>query len=189
MPTNRTIMAAAVVALAVTLGACASAPDIRVDGDPSADLSSYKTFGFFERLSIDRPTYSTIVAQRLKDVTRRELQRRGYQEAQSNPELLVNFNTNVQSRTEVNSTGGFYSYRSGMYSAWSSYPQDIYTTHYQEGTLAIDLVDAAKQQLVWQGIAQARLTRAMLDNPSATIDTVVTDIFARYPLQPVTPVQ
>ena len=60
----------------------------------------------------------------------------------------------------------------------------MYTTHYQEGTLAIDLVDTSKQQLVWQGIAQARLTKTMMENPEATINSVVTDIFAKYPVQP-----
>jgi hypothetical protein len=182
MHVTRVAKATIVSALACVIAACASAPEIRADGDPSVNFSSYKTFGFFERLSIDRPTYSTIVAQRLKDATRRELQRRGYQEAESNPQLLVNFNTNVENRSEVHSTGGFYGYRAGMYGAWSGYPQDVYTTHYQEGTLAIDVVDSAKQQLVWQGVAQARLTEAMLDNPTQTIDSIVTDIFAKYPV-------
>jgi hypothetical protein len=108
MHATRVATATIVIALACVIAACASAPEIRADGDPSVNFSSYKTFGFFERLSIDRPTSSTIVAQRLKDATRRELQRRGYQEAESNPQLLVNFNTNVENRSEVHSTGGFY---------------------------------------------------------------------------------
>jgi hypothetical protein len=57
-----------------------------------------------------------------------------------------------------------------MYGAWGASPQDVYTSHYQEGTLAIDLVDASKQQLAWQGIAQTRLTHSMLENHGATID-------------------
>jgi hypothetical protein len=129
-----------------------------------------------------------MLTSRLKEATRRELQKRGYKE-DAQPQLLVNFNTNVENRTEVQSTGtsasyGFYGYRAGMYGAWGGYPNDVYTTHYQEGTLAIDLVDTSKQQLVWQGIAQARLTKTMMENPEATINSVVTDIFAKYPVQP-----
>jgi hypothetical protein len=71
-----------------------------------------------------------------------------------------------------------------MYGAWGGYPQDVYTTHYQQGTLAIDVVDASKQQLVWQGVAQARLTKDMMENPEATIGSVVADIFEKYPVQP-----
>jgi hypothetical protein len=170
--------------LASLLVACASAPKIRADADPSANFAAYKTFGFFDRLSIDKPGYSTMAATRLKDATRRELQRRGYQEAQASPQLLVNFNTNIENRTEVQSTGGFYGYRSGMYGSWSSYPSDVYTTHYQQGTLVVDLVDAAKQQLIWQGVAQARLTESMLKQPTQTIDDVVADIFEKYPVPP-----
>jgi len=172
----------------VIVAACESGPKIRADADPSVNFSSYNTFGFFEKMATDKSRYGTMLTSRLKDATRRELQKRGYKE-DAQPQLLVNFNTNVENRTEVQSTGtsasyGFYGYRAGMYGAWGGYPNDVYTTHYQEGTLAIDLVDTSKQQLVWQGIAQARLTKTMMENPEATINSVVTDIFAKYPVQP-----
>lgn len=175
----------AALALAATLAACASGPKVRADADPSANFASYRTFGFFEQLATDKSKYSTMLTTRLKDAARRELQSRGLQEA-AQPQLLVNFNTNVENRTDVQSTTstGFYGYRSGMYGAWGAYPQDVYTTHYQEGTLAIDVVDASKSQLVWQGVAQARLTKTMLENPGETIDSVVADIFAKYPVPP-----
>ena len=177
----------ATLALGAAVAACTSGPKIRADADPSANFATYKTFGFFEQLSTDKSKYSTMLTTRLKDAARRELQKRGCQEAPQ-PQLLVNFNTNVENRTDVQSTtsasAGFYGYRSGMYGAWGAYPQDVYTTHYQEGTLAIDVVDASKQQLVWQGIAQARLTKTMLENPGAPIDSVVADIFAKYPVPP-----
>lgn len=176
----------ATLALGTALAACSSGPKIRADADPSVDFKSYRTFGFFEQLATDKSKYSTMLTTRLKDAARRELQTRGYEEA-AQPQLLVNFNTNVENRTDVQSTpssAGFYGYRGGMYGAWGSYPQDVYTTHYQEGTLAIDVVDSSKSQLVWQGIAQARLTKTMLENPGATIDSVVADIFAKYPVPP-----
>jgi hypothetical protein len=175
----------ATLTLGTMLVACSSGPTVRADADPSVDFTTFRTFGFFEQLSTDKSKYSTMLTTRLKDAARRELQSRGYQEA-AQPQLLVNFNTNVQNRTEVQSSPstGFYGYRAGMYGAWGAYPQDVYTTHYQEGTLAIDLVDASKSQLVWQGVAQARLTKTMLENPGATIDSVVADIFAKYPVPP-----
>jgi hypothetical protein len=171
----------------VLVAACESGPTIRADGDPSVDFTAYKTFGFFDQLSTDKSKYATMLTGRLKDATRAELTKRGYTEAPE-PQLLVNFSTNVENRTEVNSTGssasyGFYGYRAGMYGAWGGYPTDVYTTHYQQGTLAIDMVDSAKKQLVWQGIAQARLTKTMLDNPGAAIGSVVADIFERYPVK------
>lgn len=172
------------IALAFCTVACTSGPQVRTDSDPSANLSSYKTFGFFEELATDKSSYSTMITSRLKDATRRELMRRGYQEAAENPELLVNFSTNVDTRTEVQSTpsAGFYGYRAGMYGAWGGYPTDVHTTHYKQGTLVIDLVDAAKRQLVWQAVAQGRLSKKAVENPAASIDKLIAEMFEKYPV-------
>lgn len=184
---QKTFLRLVIVLGCVLVAACESGPTIRADGDPSVDFTTYKTFGFFDQLSTDKSKYATMLTGRLKDATRAELTKRGLQEAPQ-PQVLVNFSTNVENRTEVNSTAaspsyGFYGYRAGMYGAWGGYPQDVYTTHYQQGTLAIDMVDSAKKQLVWQGVAQAKLTKTMLDNPGAAIGSVVADIFEKYPVK------
>jgi hypothetical protein len=168
------------------LAACESGPEIRADGDPSVNLTSYKTFGFFDRASTDKAGYGTILTTRLKDSTWKELEKRGYQHVDTNPQLVVNFNVNVQDKTKVTSTPssgvGYYGYRAGMYGTWAGYPQDIQTVNYRQGTLAIDIVDAARKQVVWQGIAEGKVTKSMTDNPGAAIDSIVGDIFAKYPV-------
>jgi hypothetical protein len=171
-------------ALCICFASCSSGPKVRVDGDPSADMASYKSFGFFEHLATDKKNYSTMVTSRLKDATRREMIKRGYQEDANTPQLLVNFSTNVETRTEVHSSpsSSFYGYRAGAYGAWGGYSQDVHTTNYQQGTLVIDLVDAQKKQLVWQGLAEARLSKKDIENPSETIDSVIAGIFAKYPV-------
>ena len=115
------------IALSSVIASCSSGPQIRVDGDPTVNLSSYKTFGFFQQVETDKSKYTTMISSRLKDATRRELQKRGYQEAEANPQLLVNFNTNVENRTDVQSTpsAGYYGYRAGAYGMWAGYPQDV----------------------------------------------------------------
>ena len=187
----RTLLSlAAIIGLLATLTACESGPTIRADADPSANLGSYKTFGFFDKVSTDKGNYRTILSTRLQEATRREMEKRGYTYAETDPQLRVNFNVNVADKTDVRSTpsagAGYYGYRSGMYGAWAGYPQDVQTVHYKEGTLSIDLVDAAKQQLVWQGVAQGRINKQAAEQPGPAIDKVVADIFARYP-SPATP--
>lgn len=173
------------------LAGCTSGPEIRADADPSANLSSYKTFGFFQQLSTDKSQYTTLVSTRLKEATKNELQKRGYTHVDANPQLTVNFNVNVENRQDVRSTptagvgvgyGGYYGYRAGMYGVWGGYPQDIETVNYQVGTLAIDVVDTAKKQLVWQGTAQGRLNKKSIENPGPAIDAVVAEIFTKYPI-------
>lgn len=176
------------LAAGVLVVACTSGPQIRADADPSANLSAYKTFGFLGDLATDKSSYTTMLTSRLKAATQRELEARGYEMVASNPQLLVNFNVNVADRMSVESSPGvggygYYGYRAGAYGMWAGYPQDVHTTHYQEGTLTIDLVDAQKRQLVWQGVAEGRIKKSALENPSAAVDNVVAEIFAKYPVK------
>src|SRR6185312_4759601 len=65
-------------------------------------------------------------------------------------------------RTTAPAAGrGFYGYRLG-YRAWGAYPYDIETVSYKQGTLAIDVIDANRNTLVWQGVAQGRLDAKMV---------------------------
>jgi len=59
----------------------------------------------------------------------------------------------------------------------------VQTVRYKQGTANIDVVDAAKKQLVWEGIAEGKITDEMMKNPQATIDGVITDMFAAYPVK------
>ncbi len=175
------------IAALTFLGSCSGRPEIRADTDPNVDMASYKTFAFFELPSSNREGYSTLVTSRLKEATRRELEQRGCQFAQEGAQLMVNFNINIEHRTDVQSVpspamGGYYGYRGGMYGVWGGYPQEVQTTHYRVGTLAIDVVDAAKKQLVWQGVAEGRISRESTENPGPAIDEVVAEIFALYPI-------
>jgi hypothetical protein len=184
----RTFGLAAIFASVLGVVSCATGPDIRVDKDPSADMSSYKTFGFFDAVATDRAQYSTIITSRLKEATRTQLENKGYKYEEANPDLKANFYLKVQEKQEIQSTPsagvGFYGYRAGYYGAWAGYPQDIQTINYREGTLSIDLVDAQKGQLVWQGVANGRVTDEMRKNPGPAVDAVVAQIFSNFPNPP-----
>ena len=49
------------------------------------------------------------------------------------------------------------------------------------GTDNIDLVDAKQKKLIWEGVAEGKLTDKMMQNPQATIDAVITDMFTKFP--------
>ena len=69
-----------IAAAALVLVGCATTtgPDVKVDYDKTADLASYKTYGFPEEVGTDRAGYSTLVTRYLKDAFNREMQRRGF---------------------------------------------------------------------------------------------------------------
>ena len=50
-----------------------------------------------------------------------------------------------------------------------------------EGTLGVDLVDARRQQLVWEGAATARVTDSMRENRDQVLDSAIADIFKQFP--------
>lgn len=180
------------------MGGCASGPDVRVEYDASTRFTQYRTFGFVKPLGTDRDGYQSILSQRLVAATQRELEARGMRFDSSHPQLLVNFNAAVTDKVQVSTVPstmigigvgsgghrGYYDYRVGMYGAWPLYQDQTLVSPYREGTLNIDIIDAARKQLVWEGVVTDIVTQKMLDNLQASIDAAVTAAFAKYPIQP-----
>jgi hypothetical protein len=177
-----------VVAVAALAAGCATQPDYRVDYDPSVDFTSFRTFGYFEQLGTDQAGYSSLVTQHFKNATRREMEKLGYTYTEQDPDLLVNFNAMSTEMTEVRSRPaptmgytGYYGYRGMMYSPFPMYQTEVETVNYKVGTVNIDVVDADRMMLVWEGVVEGRLTKKAMENPRAAIDAVVTELFTRYP--------
>lgn len=180
------VLRAVACASILVASACATGPTVRVDMDPNTNLQSYKTFAFFEPVSTDNSSYTSIISTRLKQSTRAQLERLGFVYAESEPDLQVNFFLKVVEKQEVRSTGaghGYYGYRGRYYGTWSGYPY-VDTYDYKEGTLSVDLVDAKKKQLVWQGVAEGEVQDESLKNPGPALDKVVTKIFSNFPNTP-----
>lgn len=172
---------------ALVLSACTTTPKVNSDFDRNANFSSYKTFGFVDSLATDRSGYSTLVTGYFKSAVQREMVGLGYTLTDKNPDLLVNFTTNTESRSDVRSSGasmaypGYYGYRRGMYGGFATYPMDVDTVHYKVGTVTVDVIDAKKKQLVWEGTTEGKLTKSMMENPQAAINSVIANIYTYYP--------
>lgn len=168
----RSLMIAAAAA-AVLLAGCASGPNIRVDQAPSVDLRAYRTFAFYERPAPGHGGYKSIVTQRATQATRQQLEALGYRYQESDPDLRVNFFVKVAEKVDLRSVPG--SMHMGRYRSWSP---SVETDRYREGTLRIDLVDARRNALVWQGVAEGRLDAKATSQSSAAVDAAVGEIFA-----------
>lgn len=183
-------IACAVAALTtVWLAACASGPRVYTQFDPAADFSRYRTFGFVEPLGTDRAGYQTIVSQYLKEAAQREMRARGFTYAENDPDLVLNFNAQLNERVRAAGAGpvfgaGYYGYRRGLYGAWPMYPAEPWITTYREGTLNVDLVDRVRRQMVWEGVAVDTVTDRSLENIKAGIDAAVAAVFEKFPVPP-----
>lgn len=181
----------AVSCMLAVLAGCATGPSLRSDYDPAADFASYRTYGFAGELGTDRSGYSTLITEHFKQAVGSELDARGYRYAESNPDLLVNFFVAISEKTDIRSTStpaptmgpGYYGYRYGRYSGWPTYTTDVRTVRYKEGTANVDLIDAARNQLIWEGVAEGRVRDENLQNPGPAISALVAELFVLYPAQ------
>ncbi|SNY57325.1 protein of unknown function [Arsukibacterium tuosuense] len=180
-------LTAAIIALALT--ACSSGPKVRSDQAPNINFSQYQTFSFVSELATDRAGYTTLVTQHFKDAISAELTARGYRYVESDPQLLVNFNSNVANRSDTRSIPttsyhyGYYHYRRGIvYAGFPVYSNDVSTVHYKVGTVNIDIVDASERQLIWEGIAEGTLKQKDLEQPREAAARTVALIFEQFPL-------
>lgn len=170
--------------LILFLQGCASRPTIRSEYDHTADFARYHTFGFFKKLATDNG-YESLTTKYLKAAVTRQMEALGYRYSETDPDLLANFNIKLKDKQTIRTTGypaGYYGYRWGYYGAWGGY-NDTYVYEYTEGTLNIDLVDRARKQMVWEGVAVGRVRQKDIDNQQQVIDKVVAEIFTKFPFR------
>jgi hypothetical protein len=194
MTAPRAVVAAIATAAALALTGCAVGPSARVSYDETVNFAAFKTFTFAKPLGTDKNGYQSIVSQNLMAATQRELEARGMRLAGSEAQLLINFNAKLTQKLQVDTipvgmgmSGGYYGYRTGMYGGWAMYNNQAMTTPYTEGTLNIDVVDAAAKKMVWEGVVTDTVTEKELNNVAAAINVAVAAAFKKYPVPLPTP--
>ncbi len=176
------------IVAAVALAACATGPRVRTDYDPAANFAQYRTWGWYTPIAMEQSGYSSWISERIKANVQREMEARGYRYDATSPDLKVNFQGVVQERSDVYSMprsdiAWLYSYRARSYVAVPVWYDEARVSRYTEGTLTVDLVDSAKNRLVWTGDAIGRIVRRNPEERAADIDQSVAAIFANYPYQ------
>jgi hypothetical protein len=185
------------IALTMMLGlaACAETPKVHAVTDHAANFSQYQTFGFEVPLGTDQGGYRSILSSTLKAATQRQMEARGLRYDAANPQLLINFNAKLTDQLRVTTTStptyttgigygrGYYGYRTGMYSTWTSYHDQTTVTPYKEGTINIDVADAARKQLVWEAVVSSTVTQKTLDNIGTAVDSAVASAFTKFPVK------
>lgn len=186
MHRRTTVGIVAAFAALLLFAGCATGPRISTEADPRADFSAYRTWAFYDPLAVEAYGYETATSEIVKRVVRREMEARGYAYDATDPDLWVNVNAYMQRRTDVSSIpsvdyGFYYSYRARAYVAVPYWRDRAHVTRYTEGTMNVDLVDARRNRLVWEGIAVGRVGNLTTENREARIGQALADIFARYP--------
>ncbi len=167
--------------LAVLLITSCSSVRVNTDYDTKADFNSYKTFAFYKP-GIDKAEISDLDKKRIMRAIQSELIAKGMQKS-TNPDVLVSLFTKSRERLNVNDNFGW-----GFGYGWGWNPwmwggaSRLNVNQYTEGTLFIDIIDAKKKEMVWQGIGSGALsTRTSVEKKEARIRKFVKDILAKYP--------
>ncbi len=167
-----------ILLLLIAVTSCSSVK-VAADYDKNANFNDYKTFAFY-KTGIDKAEISDLDKRRILRAIEAELLAKGFTKSE-NPDLLVSIFT--KSRQKINIyNNGYYGYGYGW--GWSPYywgsPYYSSVTTSTEGTLYIDLIDANKKELVWQGMGTGYLTQNM-DKKIERIKIFVEKIMEKYP--------
>ena len=168
--------------LPILLLVLASCSSVRVasDFDKNVDFAPYKSYAFFKD-GIDKVEVSDLDKKRILRAIDTQLAAKGFTKS-DNPDLLINIFTKAREEVNVNQSNNGWGYGWGY--GWNPYLWGGRTTvsSHTEGTLFIDLIDARKKELVWQGEGQGVLTENSGDKEER-INEFVAKILAQYPPQ------
>ena len=165
---------------------CASGPNVHAIYKQEIDFSQFDSFKFVERLSPNGEAYLSIETQYIIEAIREQLSVRGLVESEA-PQLLVNFNISQKEKLITTAlpavSSGYYAYRdrSGYGTSFGLGSQNV-TTQYTEGTLNIDVIDAALKQVLWEGVAVGRLKQIPSNELKSYVYDVVESVFEEYPI-------
>lgn len=175
--------------LTVFAGCASSSTRIVSSHDPATDFSQYRFFAFADPLSVDRSGAQRSLGAQLIMATTRELQARGMQPVSSNPDLRIDFflarQTGIPSNNSSTANSAF-THTHVSTGAWSGYRTRSATAQHMasqitNGTLIIDVWDTRRGTVVFEGLAEARITEDMQDNLAETVSTAVADILSNMP--------
>ena len=166
------------VFLLFVLASCSSVR-VNSDYDKNVDFSQFKTYAY-QKSGIDKVEISDLDKKRILKSIDEQMSLKGFTKSET-PDLLVNIFTKERQQVDVNrfNTGFGYGYGFG----WNPFFYGSTSTNvnsYSEGTLFIDLIDAKKKELIWQGEGEGTLTKDT-NKKDEVIKEFVTKILAQYP--------
>lgn len=165
--------------LLIFLFASCSSVNVYNDFDKNADFSQFKTFAFYKP-GIDKVEISDLDKKRILKAVEVEMLAKGFTKSEK-PDLLVNIFTKSREQVDVNTFNSGWGYGWGY--GWNPYIWGGNRTSVQTsttGTLFIDLIDAKKKEMVWQGEGEGQIFKNQ-KNKEERIGEFVKEILKQYP--------
>jgi hypothetical protein len=146
------------------------AQKVTTDFDHAAPFASYRTYAW----APGAPSLVSLTEQRIHSGIETQLQAKALRLAENNPSLYVASFVLTRVEPQVIASGFDPWWRDGGGFAATA------AQTYVQGTLIVDLYDAATRKMVWRGVATATASDKPSKN-SAKIDRTLARMFERYP--------
>ncbi len=189
MSTHNRTLRVTIAALVTLPGLSGCASTIRSDFDRDIVFSHYHTFDWLAppvraseeevRANPDGPfVRNSLLDKRIRAAVNRNLEARGFRDMEGGEsDFRLNYHVTFKDKLVGSGSdfGYFHRYYRGGFSSgfhWS-------VRQYQEGTIIIDIVDRAEDQLVWRGWLSSRNLYGNYDE--AVISSAVDNILRHFP--------
>lgn len=187
----KSILSSCLFVLAILLyTSCAPVLNVTTDYNHSAEFSKYKTFAMYH-LADQSSNVSELNKARIINAVKAQMVKNGLTEVASSPDLLVNVTSVLKNEQSLQSTttggmsygygyGGYYRPYGygGMGMGMSSTTTQVVNT--KTGSVIIDIVDAAKNDIVWTGTGNKEIDKPA-NNPDQAISAAIATIMASFP--------
>ena len=174
---SKTLKFLPLLLLLFIVSSCSSV-SVNSDYDKKVDFTPYKTFAFHKN-SIDKVEISDLDKKRILRSIDEVMSSKGFTKSET-PDLLIAFFTKEREQVNVSQYNAGWGYGWGY--GWNPYlwGGNTSVSRYTEGTLYIDIIDAKKKELIWQGEGQGNLTKDT-NKKDEKIKEFVSKILEQYP--------
>ena len=164
-----------------------------VEKDPAVNLNSYNTYAWLndkETKRKDGQGYKDFQESYLMDIVSKELEKSGWQKANRNPDVLIDYDIMVEndvreqsesvySRPQVRYFYNPYTRRvNSVYYPSQYLGENNYAVPYKSGTITINIVDTRNNKLIWQGWAETDVTNRKIQKDD--MNKIVKSIFKKF---------
>ena len=164
---------------------CTTPTSITVQSDPEADFFEMATYAWLPPaggapLGITESTFRRAIDA--------EMELRGFRQVTENPDINLALHLAIEERIS-GATTQHWGYGWGSYSSWRRHPHSrstmgtsMSTTQlntYNQGTLLLDMVNPARNVLVWRGVAERAVSNAA--RASELAPDIAQQLLAEFP--------
>ena len=167
-----------VACLTAVLPVAAAAQKTSYDYDKTAPFARYRTYAFKDGTS----TGNSLVDNRVRAALESQLTLKGLTKVDSSPDVYVVFHMAYDKQHDISTYSMGPGFGWGWGPGWGSTTTDVRVREILVGTLAVDMVDAKRKEIVWRGLGTKQVdTKASPDERDEKINKAVEKILRHYP--------